>query len=276
MTEAITAPAVNAVSDLAEKKAKAEFDARHFVRFERLPDDPLGRYLQISRDADGQVREVERTPPPPRRHNRLATLSAMRSYIEAFASEAQSVTFYDLERVVLLYDKFDARESATLELQLSPQFRFLNSPQAMSHPQLVKNLRVLFDGCIADNTDMVSLVRKIDFSATKDQSSDVQHTGRGMGLAAQAKVRSENALPEELPLTIPVWEGDPFNVNVRVYFDIDAEQMKFSLIPFPLEMSRAKVEALDFLAGRLTGQGMPPAFQGSPAKRGESYDESPF
>jgi hypothetical protein len=102
------------------------------------------------------------------------------------------------------------------------------------------------------------------FSSAADGAGSIQHSRESIGRSINAAVTGEAALPEDVWLTVPVFENHPFRARIACALEIMPQDQTFQLLPFPLEVQQAMDTALADVVNTLKGENVPPAFRGSP------------
>ncbi len=177
--------------------------------------------------------------------------------------------FYDEDAVVLAYDIDDRRDFAICNLQRSSQWNKLQqvANKAMPQKDFIRLLRVDFRGCLAD-TSLLNLLRGVQWTANDSGQTNIQHGKESLGRQITSQVQGVDVIPEELALTIPVFENHSFRVRVQCAIDVIVDSRSFGITPFPQEMHNALESALDDILLQFSKEGYPPAF------RGEVFDGS--
>lgn len=172
--------------------------------------------------------------------------------------------FYGETAVVLAYDLVSRRDFARCTLQPSSQWMALvqNANKPMPQKDFIRLLRVTYRGCLADG-NLVSTLRNIKWNNSDAGESAVQHGRESMGRQIIAQVQGIDVIPEEITLTIPVFENHAFRTRIQCAVDVNAEARTFSLTPFPQEMHNAMESTLDDILIGLTKANFPPAFRGT-------------
>lgn len=222
--------------------------------------EPVGKYWLIGPDGTAELHTAQ-----PKWHSeKLATPAELGRFIKDHKGDA-STTFYNEFRIAFVYDLSDRRSFATCDLPLSPQYEWLKSlsGNAMNQKDFVRTLRIIFNGC--HDGVVLNLARNLKFTSAGDVAGTVQQGRESMAKSVMAEVRGEAAIPEQMLLTLPVFENYAYNAQIGCALEVMAEQMCFKLTPFPMALKRAINETLDDIANLLEGEEMPPVYRGSPS-----------
>lgn len=172
--------------------------------------------------------------------------------------------FYSEKRIVLVYDFDERRDRAQCELVTSSQYATLQSVagKAMTQKDFIRMLRVTFRGCLSDGNLLTSL-RNINWGVNESGTANIQHGQESLGRQLIAQVQGISVIPEELQLTVPMFENHPFRCSIQCAIDIDAQARTFAITPFPQELRKALESTLDDILIGLSAEGFPPAFRGT-------------
>lgn len=118
---------------------------------------------------------------------------------------------------------------ALLELANAEQIKFVE------HIAFMRSLRVLFD---ADKDQGASLVyatlSALNFRTNVTADSQVKHGDESLGKSVEAQVLTKGsmtALPEEISLSLQVWDEYPFILSITCRIEIDSAAAKLALVP---------------------------------------------
>lgn len=251
--EAITSEAIESVKQLA-------IDAEGI---KILSADSEPKHVYYLAGKDGCQRVVAEPQPL------AATIATPEAFVDfckvQVPDTGQAITYYSESAIILLMDKKERRNKATCPLSLSPQYLWLEkqSNQQMSQANFVRLLRIVFAGCL-DGFNLLNVIRNLKWSAGSGTEGNLQHGRESMGKSLTAEVRGENAIPEDVTLTIPIWENWRVNQQVRCAVEIFPQEQQFKILPFPLELRRAMDAALAGLKELLDQDGLPDCYEGKP------------
>jgi len=174
------------------------------------------------------------------------------------------VIFYGDKSIVLVYDFNTRRDVAKCDLVPSSQWNALVKLTGVSRTQkdFIRDLRVVYRSCLAD-TNLIANLRGIKWDNRDGGDSNLQHGKESMGRQIINQVQGVDVIPEEISLTIPVFENHTFRTRIQCAVDVNPESRTFALTPFPQELHNAMEAALDDILLGLTKTDFPPAFRGS-------------
>ena len=91
-----------------------------------------------------------------------------------------------------------------------------------------------------DNVAVVSQFRKLDWTQANQGVGDVQHGNTRLGKEIAAKVLGAADLPDELKISLPVYQqsGERDEYVIRCAVEIDTMNQVFQLLPMPDEIER--------------------------------------
>lgn len=175
------------------------------------------------------------------------------------------VIFYDELNVSLVYDLATRRDFINCPLVQSTQFKEIARVSSKPMPQkdFIRLLRVIFRGCLADSS-ILNNFRNIQWSASENGGSDIQHGRESLGRQITASVQGIQTIPEEITLTIPLFENHGFLSSIECAIDISVESRSFAITPFPQQLHHAMEATLDDILLQFSKEGYPPAFRGHP------------
>ena len=183
----------------------------------------------------GEVTSKE--PLPNRRQHQFASVEALKSAIGRWCDGG--TVWHNEERVVVVFDDLNRRDVGVLPLRRSPQFYLLEKlgKDGLDHRTFIRTLR--HDLAYTGVEGLLSLVRKVEFKRHNDGRSDIGHGKESLGRAVEAAVTTTDELPEEVDLSVPLYEteGCAANESVRCSLDIDISTERFSLVPLPGQLS---------------------------------------
>lgn len=175
------------------------------------------------------------------------------------------IVFHDTKKIVVLLDREDRREWATMALPFSGVFARLHGLQggwSAPVPQLVRFLRAL-----KVDAELLASFRRIDFTRTTQGRSDVQRGRESLGRSVEAHVQQADKIPESFNVHAPVYgtlglQGETYvSVPVEVYIDHEGQKIELSVdsdeIELAIDRAHAAIRSL-----------LPPAvecYRGSPA-----------
>lgn len=263
MSELLNAESIEAIERLSQAATAEVFVSR--------PGDPPHVVYQQQLDGSYAATETVRKP----LDVQLKTPSALVEFVassgwvldpEADEPSTKAEIYYDETAIVCVLDGDERRDRATCKLVLSPQYKWLRDvapKQAYRQTDFVRLLRIDLRGCMAVETNLLGIVRQLKFDAAQQSVSNVQHGRESIGRTIAAEVAGTGAIPEEMALSIPVFENFPFIARVTCAVEVIVADQSFKLIPIPLDVPQAMEEAMAALAAVLETVDVP-AFYGAP------------
>ena len=238
------------------------------MRGEIIRDTPERKGVYFVRNNEGVLEEHTSGP---RWHTEVMDSPVQ---LAAFMREydllsKRGASFYSGGGITTVYDIADRRDIVTCPLKWSQQYTFLDGRAkpgagAMSQGDLVRILRILFRNCLPQDSVLLSLIRQLKFSAIGENSVAIAHGNESMGRSINNKVSGESAIPDELALLVPIFENHPFRFQIVCALEIFPADSAFKLTPYPGEVQKAMDAALESVRETITGDGLPPAFMGTP------------
>lgn len=234
MSEALSAQAIKEIERLVL--------AGHTARTLTLEQEPAGRYAIVRPGGEILVEWAEPEP--------IADL--MRSP-ESFVQYAKSLAiredpddstariYFDGSRLVLIHDIDSRRDRTVCDLIPSPQFSWLvnGSKQTYRQADFIRLLRIDLQGALPAASNLLPLIRELKFNNNAAAQSNIQHGKESLGRQIEAAVHGIDAIPEEVTLSVPLWENFTCIVPIRCAVEILPHEQQFKLTPFPLELRKA-------------------------------------
>lgn len=187
---------------------------------------------------NGEVVTVD-VPPTPRQSEvcSLADVIAL-----ATSPVATNPTVWHSDTgVVLVLDDDDRHDRVVFRLTHPRAFSTLKGldtePKWLDQRSFVKLLR--HELGLPQTT--VAPFRRLNWSSQSTARADVEHTTDRLGRDIQAQVTGASELPEELLITISLYEqlGERTPATIRTAIDFDAGGERLTLAPLPGEMEQA-------------------------------------
>ncbi len=227
--------AIREIRDLAVKAAGASVLV--------LPEERQFAIVQ------GDRSEREAMPAPFRKHK----VSDLETLVDLADKEKESwpnaALWYGSEEVVLTYDATDRREKAVLNLPISLPWETLlvlqvgpgGTPKYFPQREFISLLRLN----LGVPADVVALFRRIDWKHTRATRAVAGHGQESLGRDIESAVKGTAELPEELLLSVPVWDVDGLRqrYEVRVAVEIGSLEETFAVVPLPGALAAAREQA---------------------------------
>lgn len=256
MSESLSAQAIKEIERLAVENKKVRFHKPDTpepgdVYFVETADNRLERHIAE------QLREYELCGPE----------EFARFAVENYDPEKKSsIVFYDENGLTFFFDESDRRERARCQLTFSEQFRWLfgNSSARFQQRDFLNVLRITFHGCRPEGSDIVRTLRDLKWSNHSETGGSLQHGQESLGSHIEARVTTQSNIPEEILLTIPIWQEFGVTHPVLCAIDISVADRTFRLVPFPQQLEMAVESGLDAIAELLNHSSIPKVYRGRP------------
>jgi len=216
---------------------------------------------------NGERHEVEK-PTPPRSHN-VQSLDEVLALAKRFAADSP-VVWYGSTGVQLVIDDGAYRvDRATLTFVPTAQWQTVKSlgPKVwFDQAAFVRFLRIELKGLTEDGV-LLDRVKSLTWKTGSTTNQTVGFGKASLGRSIEAEVKSTGDIPEEIGLVVRVHNnpGEDERFTVRCAVDINEDEQKLRLIPFPDEIARVERLVVASIADRLRS-GLPesvPCYHGS-------------
>lgn len=238
-----------------------------------IPRERVGAYLIVR--PDGTVETHISNPDWHKEY--LSTPAAMRDFIDGWfdrpanenvanAEVGTAATFVEESAVRFVFDRLDRRDIAVCPLTLSPQWTWLlsSSPVPMNQFDIVRLLKIVFHGCLPQDSTLLNLLKSVRFSGGQVTTGDVD-TGRE-SLSKSIDRQLEKPVPEFQDFHVPVFDNFSGKETVKCAIEVIQSDQKFKITPLPQQMRDAMDRALNQIA-LVVGEDdekMPPVYRGHP------------
>lgn len=173
--------------------------------------------------------------------------------------------FYTANGLDFIFDLNAPRQDhARCPMPFTAEFTWLRdkSGAMLNQKAFVRLLRIDLRRCFTDS-NLLALVRNLKWKVGADTAGDVQHGRESLGRAIQAEVRGESSIPEDIFLSVPIWENFRFATTVTCAVEIFPAEEVFKLTPLPGSMERALDDGLDAIRELFESEDkFPPFFRG--------------
>lgn len=243
-----------------------------------LPQEKPGAYAIVTPGKSGGTL-VERVAKPTWHNETLETPGQLNAFIgaldelrsDAAKSADPGVVYVSKEQVTFCYSFEDRRDRAVVPLVISKPFAWLSTPsQSMDQKTLIRTLRIVFADCLPSDSNLISLLRSLRFTNNGEAQVDVQKGREAIGKNILNEVRGVDALPDEVVLTVPVFENTRSVVTIRCALEVYPDTQRFELIALPSQLHRGMTIALDDILSVVTANTNVKAFIGSVRKQIEN------
>lgn len=232
------------------------------VSIVQIPGDP--RRVLVAQSGTSAERSI---PAPLRKHQVHGLDDLVRLVGDETIASAPEV-FHDDERVEVILERADRRESAVMSLVHSQRFLRLVELQigiAADARDIVRFLRFELHDCGV--AEVLKALRQVDFTRQSSGGRTTEHGRESLGRSVEAAVQQADKIPEEFTAEVPVFQNSGLRsitakVRVGVYVDVDAEKVELRTLTDEIE--QAKVQAQRSLGAELMDRlGEVPVFHGS-------------
>lgn len=250
----ISAGAIKEIERLVQEAGRSKF-----VRPEGCPQ---GRAYWVGPDGKMEFEVIPRRPT----NDRLDTPEAFAEYVKRDGAVDGGTCFYGEQLLQYVEDEDLRYDAAHCPLIKSVPFKWLEaeSSKPMTQAQLVRTLRIIFNGCLPGDSNLIGVVRNMKFDSASAAAAEIKHGRESLGRQIQASVTGEGAIPEEVNLFLPVYENFGRPKFVKCAIEVFPHEQQFKLTPYPGQLRDAVELVLEDVAVLLSGEGMPPAFRGAP------------
>jgi hypothetical protein len=245
---------------IAEAIEKLQSLANDAKKTSILPvaEEPKGTYYLVGPDGKAELKVAA----PGWHGEKLATPQQLADFV-ADRKRENSVVFYNETGIHFVYDRDDRRDGAYCNLLISPQYAYLSSPcAAMKQSDFIRLLRIQFRGCLGDS-NLLPLAKNLKFTNDQAAAGQYEQGRQSLSRGVIAQVAGTDAFPEEVTLTVPVFENFEMRASIDCALEVMPLEQQFKLTPYPLELSSAMNETLAAIAGLFTGKDMPPIYKGA-------------
>lgn len=247
----LSADAIKAIQTTAQQA--------HAPQIIPMQDDPR----RVCAVINGELHEI--AVPPPSIDNTADSLQSLldqAACILAAGVARRCQIWYqspsDLEDtagVVLVHDTTDRRDMTRLALRQSQQFLALKSlgkgsrARPMAHREAVRFLRLE----LGLSPEQIAPFRRLQFSAGQRTDAEVAKGRESLGRQVEASVSGAGEPPEELTISVPVYEthGETAGRLIRLAVDFDPAAQTVTFCPLPGELARAVHAHMIELAARI-------------------------
>lgn len=172
--------------------------------------------------------------PADRKHtiNRLEDLAQLAQGCDA------ATLWHDARAVTLLFDHDDRRDRATMPLERTAVFLWLESIAGgakVDQKQFIALLRTKLADAVSleQSTAFLAVLQRIRFRRTDETSADVGKGREALGRSVEEECSGADQLPDEMLVTTQVYRNVEglSAAKVRVFVQIDYQEQRFCLTP---------------------------------------------
>jgi hypothetical protein len=217
-------------------------------------------------DQDGAILEFP-IPPPLRCHS----LHSLQSLIDAALSDAalKPVVYHSPERVVLIYDDADRRDTAIFTLVPSPPLKTLRDfegREGFSARELWFLFKTTFDGC-GISPELIRNLQKLRWRTGQETRTDFSQGRESIGRDVESEIHADLDFPETIVLDLFLYEnpGENHRWSVRCFLIVEAVEQRIRFGALPGELKKVEQLHQEWIANRLSeGLGQVPIYFGAP------------
>jgi hypothetical protein len=234
-----------------------------------IPGEPAGTYGIVYPGPPGELKKIEVLTTKPAWHNEtLSTPAQLIAFIESMnergAKPEDGAVYISEEQIVYVFNFEDRRHKAICPLVYSDPWEWLRvEQQPLTQRDIIRTLRITFDGCLSRDSNLIQLLRNIRWREDGNLESNMQRGKEAIGRQIMREVTGVADFPEEFSLTVRVFESVPQTVTVRVALELKPDVERFEVIPFPNQIHDGLTETLGWLQTDIA-QTKVPTFIGSP------------
>jgi hypothetical protein len=228
--------AIQHVESLAQRAASA--------RVVNIPGDGKTAFVE----QNGSLARIPVTPPL-RQHTVASVADLVKSAERWEHEEWGNVVWISCDKLVLVIDDSDRRETVTMPLVESYVFsriKALAKNPVVDQAALVRLLRVDLRG-VVNATALLTAVRKLKFRQAESGHADIQHGNESMGRQIEAEVTGADAIPDSLVVETNLYSNpglDEQKFTIGLDLEIDVKNQRFLLRPVPDEIEKVTAAQL--------------------------------
>lgn len=252
MAESLSAESIREIERLTTAAARTTFLQR--------PGDPKHVVHMVGPYGLVEKQEVEPAPLAVT----LATPAELAQYSTDQADPLKAHVFYGEDGIVLVLDKVTRRDRVVCPLTKTGPLKFLEAASVqLPQKEFARTLRILLRDCLP-GTGLLNLVRNIKWQSAGETAGAIAHGKESMGRSISAQVLGTDAFPEEVTLTVRLWENFDWRADVQCALEIFPHEQRFQLTPFPMQIATALEEGLAAIAVFLEDAQKAPIYLGNP------------
>jgi len=170
--------------------------------------------------------------PPPFRNHCVGSLADLIAYAKR---QPEAVVWHCPECVILILDDKDRRDRTKFELTFSSAWRTLQQLNDGFMPLTQKDFVRLLRVQLAASPATVTIFRKLSFQMQINGAGEVQKSRESLGKSIEAEVQGTAELPEDLLVTVPIYEtaGERQTYSVRLLLEYDAQAQRILVTTEP-------------------------------------------
>lgn len=213
-----------------------------------MPDDRVF----LVKPAGVEVEEKTLPQPPMNaRAGNLETLVAVGMLYATGKDQPTPEIWYNHQNVTAYQARELWDDAIVLELHQTERWKLVASLKNKPYDQaeIIKLLRTGLGDAV--DPSFLETVRKLIFVQQQKTQAGYEHGKTSMGKAIDAQLSGEVKPPDEIGLSVQVFEEIPYKTYLRAAVDIDPTAGKFYLVPFPGEIEAGLANTMTYIEGRL-------------------------
>lgn len=258
-TTEISAPFVNAISELAKKTVSADGKAK----FLSIPGEPT-KSLLVKSSGETEVRDHTATP----RSHSLLTINDLCEY------PLETATVYVREeQVVAVLDDSEGSlrlDSVRVPLTHSDAWAFLADPRQLDQKQFLRVLRTKLFDCFDEEffDTFCKQISALDFTNIQGGTSTVTNSKATIDRSIEQEVRVQNGgpLPDRLRLSVRTFNDPSLKMARTIECALETEPGApvFTVVPLAGQLRDALDADLAFIKERIGKSTERPVYLGRP------------
>jgi hypothetical protein len=211
-------------------------------------------HIYFLRDANGKIERMVAESEP--RNDEAQSLIPIVDF--AIENKATAEIWYSRNMVSVTLDRRTRRDCVNFKPILSAQIIALqhlekNKPH-IRQPDLIKELRVTFNGCL--NSNLIDILKRVKFTNGSTIEMETTKTKASIGKQIMADVTGTADIPDDFKLVVPVFSNAffaPLRQSVTVALEPDPANGTFQVIPYPQEVEKAIAAGEEYIRLQIGG-----------------------
>lgn len=163
-----------------------------------------------------------------------------------------------------VYDSTDRRDKAGVCLEATQPWQWISAVQgSMTQAQIIRLLRITFDGCLDPDSGLISVLRQVKWGSSGQVESNIQRGKEALGKQIMNEASGVADFPDEFVLRVNVFKSWNRPMPVRMALEILPDVQRFELIPFPGQIHQAMQATLLSIQEELETSTKVPTFIGT-------------
>jgi hypothetical protein len=218
-----------------------------------LKEEKSGTYGVIVPGPAGSENKIEvRVAGPSWHGERLEDPKQLIAFIESMSARGvkpeEGAVYISASAIIYVFNFEDRRHRAVCPLEVSKPWQWLAVDQKpLTQREIIRVLRITFDGCLPRDSNLISLLRAIRWTQEGSADVNLQRGKEALGRQIMREVTGVADFPEEFSLQVKVFENVPQTVTVRVALELLPDVERFEVIPFPNQIHDGVAETLTWL-----------------------------